>query len=203
MNIDCHQWAITTLGLAELALGEIPPILWCQTLFFFKGMWTRRTHFLAWSQDIDIYVPKPKVEEMLLFCFLLQTTWPLLCVSPQGAWRNHCYRHHLWLPWRDGRRLPADSGLGETLQIPKSFHKPVLPQTRDPGCQDGPSPGACGECGPAVAQCAYIYIYMHTLLWFISTSNCIRTSFLGKPPGMFWEHHQRIKSVIMCSTHMN
>lgn len=173
MNIDCHQWAITTLGLAELALREFPPILWCQTLFSSRGCekLSPRSHFLTSSQDINIYIQKiwkPKIEELLLFLLFLQTAWHIHCVFPQSAWCNHCYRHNLWLPWWDGRRLPADDRLGETLQIPKSFYKPVLPQTRDAGCQDGASTGPCGECGPANAVTSsnkgvfiYFYIELH------------------------------------------
>lgn len=71
MNIDCHQWAITTLGLAELALREFPPILWCQTLFSSRGCekLSPRSHFLTSSQDINIYIQKIWNLKLKNFCY--------------------------------------------------------------------------------------------------------------------------------------
>lgn len=208
MNIDCHQWAITTLGLAELAPGEFPSILWCQTLFFFKKI--HRPADSAWCHGSNLTFIFPKKKYWTLKCMNFCNVFfscffcepPDTCVFPQSAGCHHRYRHNLRLPWWDGRRLPADNRPGETLQVPESVHKPVLPQTRDTGCQDGTSTSSCGECGPAnaVLQHAVFQQAVTKVLFCFSSLNSIITSLL--PWNNLLECSEHMQSVWMCWTHM-
>lgn len=75
-------------------------------------------------------------------------SWPktLYLSLSQGPRCNHCYRYNLRFSWWDRGRLPRDNRFGEMLQIPQSFHQPVLPQAWYTCCQDGASTSTCGEC---------------------------------------------------------